>query len=198
MKWPSRKERNSPKIALDFELLDALTAAVKAVISNCAQTLNVQSDMAALDRSFMNAAGGLGCLAGGHSGVLIPRRGSLDRPVPSLGRQARWSRPAFRRSRPAFYGLGSFSPPTHCRVGRREARICAAHAHALLLHLPAQERWGQPLSCSVTMIHFMSLVAEMLGLRAPDKRWAGRFGIKKRGIGCDATAESVLMIQIEL
>ena len=89
MKLPSRKERNSPKIDLDFELLDALTAAVKAVISNCAQTLNVQSDMAALHGSFMNAAGGLGCLAGGHSGVLIPRRGSLDRPVPSLWRQAR-------------------------------------------------------------------------------------------------------------
>ena len=167
MKLPSRKERNSPKIDLDFELLDALTAAVKAVISNCAQTLNVQSDMAALHGSFMNAAGGLGCLAGGHSGVLIPRRGSLDRPVPSLWRQARCigrvrspsstgqlarmraggcsllstsvvcALAGQHRSRPAFYGLGSFSPPTHCRVGRREARICAAHAHALLLHLPA-------------------------------------------------------------
>jgi hypothetical protein len=44
----------------------------------------------------------------------------------------------------------------------------------------------------------MGLGAEMLGLRAPDKRWAGRFGIRKQGIGCDATAESVLMIQIEL
>ena len=35
-----------------------------------------------------------------------------------------------------------------------------------------------------------SLIAEMLGLRAPEKRWAECFGIRKQELGCEVRSKS--------